>query len=115
MSDDEKNKALRLNDIIPPFSLDAKPGNNAIPIEEIGPKKSDEQIPEFNLAEQILAEQRKVNSTKRKRPGVKNGGYELTKSQERAVERPMRVTLDTSGIIEDIVARDIRKLCTGYC
>lgn len=94
-----KANILRAKDIIPPFGTkkDSKPEAfstmespltpidaevepaqlpkapvriRSIPeFEEIIPESAGQDIPQFNLAEQILAEQRKVSSSMRKGPG----------------------------------------------
>jgi hypothetical protein len=69
-------------------------------------------IPKFDLAEQIMAEQRKIAATRRKGPGKK---VDVAK-QERdgpitlAVE-PFSTSSEELKIIAEIVARDIQQLC----
>ena len=73
------------------------------------------EIPKFDLAEQIMAEQRKITAIRRKAPGQK------TKAPDRrprivstgyAVE-PLREFSEKELIIAEIVARDIEKLYRG--
>ena len=69
------------------------------------------EIPKFDLAEQILAEQRKLSSVKRKGPGKKaqvrspNG----VESSIRPIEEPL-IGSEQERIIAEIVARDIENL-----
>ncbi|MHC4556577.1 MAG: hypothetical protein ACYS80_04655 [Planctomycetota bacterium] len=70
------------------------------------------EIPKFDLAEQILAEQRKINAIRRKGPGKRT---EAPK-QQRKVEsigytiQPPPILSEQEQIIAEIVARDIKKL-----
>ena len=73
------------------------------------------EIPKFDLAEQIMAEQRKITAIRRKAPGQK------TKTPDRqpriestgyAIEPP-RALSEKELIIAEIVARDIEKLYRG--
>jgi hypothetical protein len=69
------------------------------------------EIPKFDLAEQILAEQRKLSSVKRKGPGEKT----KVRSPKRVepsispIEEPL-IGPDQERIIAEIVARDIENL-----
>ena len=76
------------------------------------------QIPKFDLAEEIMAEQRKITSIRRKAPDRKTEAQ----SQEREVEQgpqligytleqPTPVLSGQEQIVAEIVARDIEKLC----
>ncbi|MHC4461575.1 MAG: hypothetical protein ACYS30_09080 [Planctomycetota bacterium] len=76
------------------------------------------QIPKFDLAEEIMAEQRKITSIRRKAPGKKIE----PPSQEPEVEQGAQLIGYTIGqsmpvlsgqeqIVAEIVARDIEKLC----
>jgi len=71
-------------------------------------------IPEFNLAEQIMAQQRKITAVRRKAPGQKSSGDE-TKSQEQDSEindsTQQTMLPQRQQIITEIVARDIERLC----
>ena len=123
-----KEDILRASDIIPPYNRDERRENQEktvkkeaeavkadeakpLEIKEIGQAKS--EIPRFDLAEEIMAEQRKITAIKRKRPEKKMG------AEARPAVRPFRYALEphrltTSGqedIIAEIVARDIKILC----
>jgi hypothetical protein len=74
------------------------------------------EIPKFDLAEQIMAEQRKVAAMRRKGPGRK------TNAVKREIPgpvipvcapEPVIVSSQAEQIIAEIVARDIRQLCGG--
>jgi hypothetical protein len=74
------------------------------------------EIPKFDLAEQIMAEQRKVTAIRRKAPGKK------TKAPDRqpriqstgcAIKQPVPTLSEKEPIIAEIVARDIEKLYQG--
>jgi hypothetical protein len=76
-------------------------------------------IPEFDLGERILAEQRRMTARKRKAPGasdIEPGG----RTQDKPVApRPSLAApsaeelLQLQQIVADIVARDIERLCAG--
>ena len=139
-----KADILRVNDIIPPFGVkkgvDAKnisvipdkdnqpkrtnPGHNIapeeiIPIKELPAKqskaaKSHAAIPKFDLAKDIMAEQRKITAAKRKRAGQKNQNVIQKPDIELVdykVELQKPIFAGKEKIISEIVARDIEKLC----
>ena len=123
-----KEDILRAQDIMPPYNReemrenkekeggkeeeavkrdDAKP----FEIKEIGQGRS--EIPRFDLAEEIMAEQRKITAIKRKSPEKK-----IEAEARRGVEsfryalEPQRLTASgQDDIIAEIVARDIKRLC----
>jgi hypothetical protein len=73
------------------------------------------EIPKFDLAEQIMAEQRKITAVRRKAPSRKTKTPDLPpriESTGYAVELP-RALLEKELIIAEIVARDIEKLYRG--
>ena len=86
------------------------------PTESAKTPQDETEIPTFDLAEDIMAEQRKVTARRRKAPGKKT---EAQKQQVQAepvdytIEQPPPVQSDRTQIITEIVARDIKKLC-GY-
>ncbi len=69
------------------------------------------EIPKFDLAEEIMAEQRRITAIRRKAPGKKT---EAQRPQPQAqpvgytTEKPLS---EQEKIIAEIVARDIEKLC----
>jgi hypothetical protein len=71
------------------------------------------EIPKFDLAEEIMAEQRRITAIRRKAPGQKT---EAQRSEPQAqpvgyaTEQPLS---EQDKIIAEIVARDIEKLCRG--
>ncbi len=73
------------------------------------------EIPKFDLAEQIMAEQRKITAIRRKAPGQKTKAPDRKpriESTGYAVEPP-RALSEKELIIAEIVARDIEKLYRG--
>jgi len=72
-------------------------------------------IPKFDLAEQIMAEQRKIAATKRKGPGKKaEPPRPPRKAQSTAsYAAPPRILSEQQQIIAEIVSRDIEKLFAG--
>ncbi|MHC4680834.1 MAG: hypothetical protein ACYTEK_19295 [Planctomycetota bacterium] len=72
-------------------------------------------IPKFDLAEQIMAEQRKTAATRRKGPGRK------TRPEKCEIPEPVARVVELAApqsereeILVEIVARDIRQLCGGH-
>ena len=87
-----------------------------MPAEPTDKGQKESEIPKFDLAEQILAEQRKVASARRKGPGQT---IEPAKKEQEAEpvdylgEQPTPMALERQQIIAEIVARDIEKLRRG--
>ena len=72
-------------------------------------------IPKFDLAEQIMAEHRKITAVRRKGPAKKaNPPKKLHPAEfiNRSV-KPRLIVSEPGQIIAEIVARDIEKLCMG--
>jgi len=97
-----KAKVLRARDIIPSSSQGLE-----------GPAGSKEnQIPKFDLAEDIMAEQRKITAIKRKPPGQINEPQSPQRVKPNDITAQPRVTLSKAEpIIAEIVAKDIERLC----
>ena len=142
-----KANVLRAKDIIPPFGRkkesdqeafseieppltpineEIKPAQSpkapveirSIPeFEEIMPVPAEQDIPQFNLGEQILAEQRKTSSSKRIRPGRKVPSNSAL-AEEVVSLPPIVMTAPPASpqqrIIADIVARDIEEMVTKH-
>jgi hypothetical protein len=94
----------------------------AIPAPLPGPKKEAEtseetpEIPSFDLAEDIMAEQRKITAIRRKAPGQKTEAQRLkpeTPIVDHIIEQPKPLLSEQEKIIAEIVARDIERLCRG--
>ena len=82
-------------------------------ITETNDKVKVNEIPKFDLAEQILAEQRKITAIRRKAPGRKSKAPERQPQIQptaSASELLVRALPEKDLIIAEIVARDIEKL-----
>ena len=86
-------------------------------VEEILPAQSEDvvtpphDIPKFDLAEQILAEQRKLSSVRRKGPGKRAKAPTPKKVHPVArIVEPSPMLPEQERIIAEIVARDIENL-----
>jgi len=102
------------------------------------PSHNTSQIPKFDLAEQIMAEQRKITAIRRKAPGKPQrlpslapavtrvqvqdvAADKKTKAPDRQPQaqstgytiKPPPTLSEQEQIIAEIVARDIEKLCWG--
>jgi len=82
------------------------------------PRTSQADIPRFDLAEEIMAEQRKTTAIKRKSPGKKIGlkPEESTYMGEAGAadyQTEQGAFAEPDSVISDIVARDIEKLYSG--
>ncbi len=119
VSEAENNKQtdadiLRARDIIPDSPKHNEVDSAPPPLRA---EQKEAKIPRFDLAEEIMAEQRKITAVKRKAPGKKN---EAQKSEPQAepvgyttIEQPAPTLLEQDRIIAEIVARDIESLCRG--
>jgi hypothetical protein len=67
------------------------------------------EVPKFDLAEDIMAEQRKVTASKRKAPGQRNQAKVIGYAIEQLASAPK----EHEKIIAEIVAGDIEKLRKG--
>lgn len=111
-SEDKGETSSRLADISenPKQSVDKQT--------EMGPsEQQDIQIPKFDLAEEIMAEQRKITAEKRKSPG-KKADIQPERPKPKSIQRHGRQTVmalpQREKIIEEIVARDIERLCSSF-
>jgi len=74
------------------------------------------EIPRFDLAEEIMAEQRKITAIRRKAPGKKNEAQEAELQAGPVgytVEQPTPGQSEQTRIIAEIVTRDIERMCRG--
>lgn len=91
-----------------------KPVVNVNKKEEAETLQEKPEIPRFDLAEEIMAEQRRITAIRRKAPGQKT---EAQRSElqaqpiDYATERPTPALSEQEKIITEIVARDIERLC----
>lgn len=95
-------------------------------------KREEAEMPRFDLAEEIMAEQRRITSIRRKAPGKKSEAEvrrEQVEPVSYALEQPMPEESEQNRpfdsfdftqdkyaqdrLIAEIVARDIRRLCGG--
>ncbi len=115
---------LRASDILPPYDNQARqnPGSpgkpktaNKLPDRDVShPEQQDSAIPKFDVAEEILAEQRKIIAVKRKAPGRKIEALseqQDAKSPGHTIEQPPQILSEQEQIVAEIVARDIQQLC----
>jgi hypothetical protein len=79
-------------------------------------------IPKFDLADEIMAQQRKITGTKRKRRSAavsrRSKNAEPVRRQQveptgHTIEQQGDVPFDQEQIIADIVARDIKRMLQG--
>jgi len=106
-----KADILRARDIIPGSEKPAKKE-----------KTEESEIPRFDLAEDIMAEHRKVTSGKRKAPLKKTEVTDEMNMQVKPQDRTnknnisreaMQLASEMEQIVAEIVARDIERLCRG--
>ncbi|MFQ6034268.1 MAG: hypothetical protein ACE5NM_00270 [Sedimentisphaerales bacterium] len=108
---------LRATDIVPPYSkksnhednsreLKSRSKNNSLP-------QKKHEVPRFDLAEEILAEQRKITAIRRKAPS-KTSQASSQKQQVQSIgyatPQPLPMLSEQQQIITEIVARDIKNL-----
>ncbi len=79
-------------------------------------KQQTSEIPKFDLAEEIMAEQRRITAIRRKAPGEKDKDHRQEREAESAgyaIGQPSPALSEQKQIIAEIVARDIKRLCRG--
>lgn len=88
-----------------------------IPAVPVKPEQQRSEIPEFDLAEKIMAKQRKITAIRRRAPGKQDEAQ----SQEPEVEsigytigQPSSALPEQEHIIAEVVARDIEKFVRGW-
>ena len=90
---------------------------SSIPIETVDSEEAKPaEIPKFDLAEEIMAEQRRVTAIKRRGPSQKAEARKEepeVESVDYTVGQPVQASLEEEQIIAEIVARDIERLCRG--
>lgn len=126
--EEQKSDSLGKQDIIPPLRAPSHPsavsqegGKNmptraAEPETSPGTEQGRSEIPSFNLAEEIMAEQRRITAIRRKAPDQKE---EVERQRQQAdsvrdtLGQPSPQLSEQQQIIAEIVARDIERLCRG--
>ena len=97
---------------LPQVPIETIPAKETAPL----PRQEKTEIPSFDLAEEIMAEQRRITAIRRKAPGVKTEAQRL-KPEVQPVEHinkePKPALSEQEKIIAEIVARDIERLCRG--
>jgi hypothetical protein len=74
------------------------------------------EVPQFNLAEQIMSQQRKATAVKRKAPAAKGEPVQNPVTSNKSSGFMVSISPRIAGhakIIAEIVARDIMELCSG--
>jgi hypothetical protein len=92
----------------PPLSVNTK--------EEAGMSEKTPEILKFDLAEEIMAEQRRITAIRRKAPGQKTDAQGLkpeVQPVDHIIEEPKPALSEQEKIIAEIVAKDIERLCRG--
>ena len=111
-----KADVLRAHDIIPGSPPPAERVNRKDAAKHKDSEEEKAEIPRFDLAEKIMAEQRKIIAIRRKAPGKKTEAEKLEPQAEPVgypIEQPMPEQSEQNQIIAEIVARDIERLCRG--
>ena len=92
------------------------PSPPAVPKTPVETDQQTSEIPKFNLAEEIMAEHRKITAIRRKGPGEKEVAQKQELEAEPVVDttrQPKPALSEQKQIIAEIVARDIESLCRG--
>lgn len=93
-----------------------RPAVNVNKKEEAETLQEKPEIPSFDLAEDIMAEQRKITAIRRRAPGQKAEAQRLkpeVQSVDHIIEEPKPAPSEQEKIIAEIVAKDIERLCRG--
>ena len=99
-------------DVASPVAAEQARGGGQVRPEDVDSAQKAREIPKFDLAEQIMAEQRKIAAVKRQGPGKKARPAPRPRQADslgHALKSPP-VLLEHDRIIAEIVARDIEKL-----
>ncbi len=122
-----KEDILRASDVIPPFTEEKKNNNStkqpSKPKKDIlsqhkqeetsdtgAQTKETHEIPKFDLAQQIMAEQRKIVSVKRQSPQKNKMEEVVAPAGEKTRSRKIR----SNSLISNIVKRDIDRFYSNY-
>jgi len=111
----ENELELSLEDTTSPLTSEEAKHTKNIPAEPDKLVHQGNEIPKFDLAEQIMAEQRKITAIRRKAPGKKTKALSQRpkpKSIGYNIEQPP-ILSEQEQIIADIVSRDIEELYRG--
>jgi len=116
-----KKGILRAKDVMPPYKkIDAEGESHSQTegraAEAVEAQRGKGDIPRFDLAEEIMAEQRKISAIRRKGPGKKVQTQKAEPEIEPAgyiIGQPTPAQPYQEQIIAEIVARDIEMLCRG--
>ena len=130
-SEPRKADVLRARDIIPSASPYGSIAGKEESLQETAPNapyppavkntpvemdQKTSEIPKFNLAEEIMAEHRRITAIRRRSPGEKDLDQKQEREAEPAkdtAEQPKPALTEQRQIIIEIVARDIESLCRG--
>jgi hypothetical protein len=126
---------LRAQDMVPPYNERIhqkrdcqKMETDDVPTESADVEQKKGKIPKFDLAKEIMAEQRKITAIRRKAPAKAGMNRVDVASSDRKAQAPSResgvqsvkytiqpppTVSEQEQIIAEIVARDIEKLCRG--
>ena len=112
----EDTGVLRAENILSPYNKEKSSEQDLPTTESPDALLETTEIPKFDLAEQIMAEQRKVTAIRRKAPGKKTKAPDLQpriQSTGCAIRQQARTLPEKELIIAEIVTRDIEKLYRG--
>jgi hypothetical protein len=113
-----KKDILRAQDVMPPYKkIDAEDKSHSQTEGRAAEaQRGKGEIPRFDLAEDIMAEQRKISAIRRKGPGrkIESRKHEVEVGPAHyTIGQPMPAQSYQQQIIAEIVARDIERLCRG--
>lgn len=93
-----------------------KPAESVNQNEETETSGQTPEVPSFDLAEEIMAEHRRITAIKRKAPSQKAEAQRLkpeVQPVDHIIEEPKQALSEQEKIIAEIVAKDIERLCKG--
>lgn len=103
---------LRAKDVVPPYDSDIVAGKGG-KVERDDTVQRSSKIPSFDLANDIMAEQRKITAQRRRGPGMESslkGWEEQPVEKASAGSQRYEPAPELQKIVADIVARDIEEL-----
>ena len=95
----KRGRVLRATDVIPPFNQNAQPPQDGA------------EIPSYDLAENILAEQRRAAGRRRRGPGRVEPEPAGLAPVGATHASPVQDLSELQHVVAEIVARDIERLC----
>jgi hypothetical protein len=107
----QEDDTLRMEDIVPPFRKAAGKAKGASKDQPASASDQAGNIPRLDLAEKMMATQRKRTAARRSGPNARRRPIAAAQSAGSAIPAEIPLLSEHQRIITEIVARDIQRLC----